>query len=210
VSPELFVSPTLLKRTILQLQEKLENVKQVANPPLLMEQVTEMEKKSGMASFWDDRDSAEAVLTKLRELKEDLRVITEMEGALAEVVVGHEMLSETEMKEEELAPFQDEMMETVSNWNRCSTNGICKSSCRGRTTVPALICRFSLELEALRHKIGVEFWNACISDGHRLKATSALCKREYLATKLASNHQTLKSMAGMLMVTCPVRKAHID
>lgn len=106
MNPELLASPTLLKRTVQQLKERLENVKLVSDPSVLSEKIEELEAKASATEFWQDRASAERVLIDLKDLKEDLRVIKEMEMALEDIECGYEMLSETDMQDEELAPFQ--------------------------------------------------------------------------------------------------------
>ena len=105
-TPDAFVSPTLLKKTVQQLRERLDGVHGVSNPATLRERVKELETKASAPDFWNDRQIAEGVLTDLKDVKEDLRVIDEMEKALEEISVGYELMSETEMQEDEMTAFQ--------------------------------------------------------------------------------------------------------
>jgi len=113
-STAIVVTPTSLKKTIQELTERLDNVKMVTDPESLKKAVSELESKTTASDFWDDRQQAESVVSDLNSRKEDLRKISEMETKLEEVALGFELLTETEIKEEDMTSFQDEILNTVS------------------------------------------------------------------------------------------------
>lgn len=86
----------------------------VTDPESLKKAVSELESKTTASDFWDDRQQAESVVSDLNSRKEDLRKISEMETKLEEVALGFELLTETEIKEEDMTSFQDEILNTVS------------------------------------------------------------------------------------------------
>ena len=95
-----------MKKTIQQLTERFDSVREVSNPDTLKQKITDLEESAAAPDFWEDPALVEGVLSKLKALREDAQVITEMESLLEDIRFGYEMLSETEMTAEELVPFQ--------------------------------------------------------------------------------------------------------
>lgn len=103
---DLTVSPTQLKRTLQELEQRFENVRQVSDPNTLSKQIADLEENASKPNFWEDRSSAEALLSDLKNLKDDLRKISDMKNGIEEVSMGYELLTETEMEDQELLSFQ--------------------------------------------------------------------------------------------------------
>ena len=95
-----------MKKTIQQFTQRLGNVRKVSNPDALAQHIADLEESAAAPAFWKDPASAEEVLSELKTVRDDAQVIAEMESLLEDIRFGYEMLSETEMTEEELIPFQ--------------------------------------------------------------------------------------------------------
>lgn len=95
--PDVLMTPSLLKRTLQQLNERLENVKSVSSPKILSEKLHDLEKKTSDADFWTDQNAAASVLTEIKELKEDLNSIENMETLYGHLCFGYEMLVEDQV-----------------------------------------------------------------------------------------------------------------
>eukprot|EP00210_Caulerpa_lentillifera_P000681 g658.t1 len=114
-SYDVFVTPSLLKRTLQQLSERLENVKSVSSPELLTQKIQSLEVKTSGVDFWTDQSNAASILTEIKELKEDLNSIQDMEKLYEDLCFGYEMLSEDQIssKDEQMS-FQSEMSQTLN------------------------------------------------------------------------------------------------
>lgn len=100
------ITPTFLKRTVQELQERLNGIKTVADPTFLKSRISTLERKTSDSDFWTKQEEATRTLTEIKKLKKDLEAIEEMERSVEDLSVGCEMLNEEEISEEEENVFQ--------------------------------------------------------------------------------------------------------